>query len=81
MTHTPHDIAQDFPDQAVAIADLKATDAHFANLLEAYHVANRAVHRAETRVEPMSDQAEADLRRERAKLKDQIARALAPTAG
>ena len=81
MTHTPHDIAQDFPDQAAAIADLKATDAHFANLLEAYHVVKRGVHRAETRVEPMSDQAEADLRRERAKLKDQIARALAPTAG
>lgn len=81
MTHTPHDISADFPGQAEVISQLKATDAHFSHLLDAYHVANRVVHRAETRVEPMSDQAETDLRRERAKLKDQIARALAQTAG
>ncbi len=80
MSHTPHDIADDFPGQSETIARLKAADAHFARLLEAYHVANRAVHRAETRVEPMSEQAEADLRRERARLKDQIARALVMTA-
>jgi uncharacterized protein YdcH (DUF465 family) len=80
MSHTPHDIAEDFPGQADTISRLKTTDAHFAHLLDAYHTANRAVHRAETRVEPMSEQAEADLRRERAKLKDQIARHLGQAA-
>lgn len=81
MSHTPHDIAEDFPGQADTISRLKTTDAHFAHLLDAYHTANRGVHRAETRVEPMSEQAEAELRRERAKLKDQIAHALSQAAG
>jgi len=77
MTHTPHELAEEFPGAAEAIAALKARDAHFARLVDDYHEVNRAVHRAETRVEPMDDATEEALRRRRLALKDEIARALA----
>ena len=50
MTHTPHELHEEFPEHAEAISRLKQSDAHFARLAEEYHEINRAVHRAE----PMS---------------------------
>ena len=76
MTNTPHELAEDFPAEAEKISTLKQTDAHFARLVEAYHTVNRAVHRAETQVEPVSDDHETDLRRQRMQLKDEIGRIL-----
>ena len=72
MSHTPHELVADFPEKADKIHTLKTTDAHFAKLAEEYHELNRAVHRAETNVEPMDQLAETDLRKKRAALKDQI---------
>lgn len=77
MTHTPHELAEDFPGQQDRIHALKQTDAHFARLVAEYHEVNRAVHRAETRVEPVAEAHEAQLRRRRMELKDEIARRLA----
>ncbi len=76
MSHTPHDLAEDFPGQAQLISELKSRDAHFARLADQYHEINRAVHRAEAGVEPMSDEHETSLRKERMRLKDEIARLL-----
>ncbi len=73
MTHTPHELAADFPEHAQKIHDLKTTDAHFAKLAEAYHPLNRAIHRAETGVEPVDDLAETEMHKKRMVLKDQIA--------
>lgn len=72
MSHTPHELAEDFPEQAEKMHDLRGTDAHFAKLYDAYHLANRATHRAETDVEPTTDDHLAELRRERMRLKDEI---------
>ncbi len=72
MSNTPHDLLEDFPAEANRISALKEADAHFARLVEEYHEVNRAVHRAETRVEAVSDEHEAELRKKRAALKDQI---------
>ena len=72
MSHTPHELAEEFPDKIEAMSQLKQTDAHFARLSEEYHEINRAVHRAETNVEPMEELAEVDLRKKRAALKDEI---------
>jgi uncharacterized protein len=77
MSNTPHELHDDFPDKAEAIHALKTSDPHFARLAEEYHDINRAVHRAETLVEPVGDAEEATLRRRRMQLKDEIARALA----
>lgn len=72
MAHTPHELAEEFPAEAELIRKLKQEDAHFAKLAEDYHTVNRAVHRAETHVEPVSQQTETELRKSRADLKDQI---------
>ena len=72
MTHTPHELHQEFPEHAEKISRLKQSDVHFAKLAESYHAVNRSVHRAETNVEPMDQIFETDLRKQRASLKDQI---------
>ena len=77
MSHTPHELHEEFPEHAEKITALKTTDAHFARLAEEYHEVNRAVHRAETDVAPMEDLAAGELRKKRAHLKDEIYRMLA----
>ncbi len=77
MSHTPHELSEDFPGQDARIHELKAENAHFAALAQKYHDLNRAVHRAESDVEPTDDLHMADLRKQRMALKDEIARLLA----
>jgi hypothetical protein len=72
MSHTPHELAEEFPDKVEVMHELKTSDAHFAKLADDYHEVNRAVHRSETNLEPMADAAEVELRRKRAQLKDNI---------
>lgn len=72
MSHTPHELAEEFPEHVDAIHRMKTQDAHFARLFDEYHNVNRAVHRAETRLDVMSDQAEEDLRKSRLRLKDEL---------
>lgn len=77
MTHTPHELAEEFPEHAQKIHDLKTNDAHFARLSDDYHAVNRAIHRAETGVEPVAEHTETDMRKRRMALKDEIAALLA----
>lgn len=77
MSHTPHELAEEFPADVDKISALKTSDAHFSKLAEAYHEVNRAVHRAETNVEPIEQLAEVELRKKRSQLKDEIAALLA----
>nr|WP_321252104.1 YdcH family protein [uncultured Ruegeria sp.] len=72
MSHTPHELAEEFPEKVDAMSQLKQSDAHFARLSDEYHEINRTVHRAETNVEPMEELAEVELRKKRAALKDEI---------
>lgn len=72
MSHTPHELHEEFPDYAERLTALKTENAHFARLAEDYHVINRKVHSAETNVTPISPDAETDLRKQRAALKDEI---------
>jgi uncharacterized protein len=76
MTHTPHELADEFPEFAAKLHELKLADPHFARLAVEYHDLNRAIHRAETGVEPVSEPHEGELRRKRMELKDAIARRL-----
>ena len=73
----PHAIHEEFPNDADRIHHLKVTDGHFARLLQDYDEINDQVAGAESRQAPMSDEAETELRKKRAMLKDEIARALA----
>ncbi|MFO7772283.1 DUF465 domain-containing protein [Roseovarius gahaiensis] len=72
MSHTPHELHEEFPELADKITELKTSDAHFAKLADEYHELNRAVHRAETNVEPVEELAEVEMRKKRAALKDQL---------
>lgn len=73
MSHTPHELLEEFPDKAERITALKSADAHFARLAEDYHEVNRAIHRAETDIEPTDDLHMSEMRKKRLHLKDQIA--------
>ncbi len=76
MSHTPHELAEEFPAEVEKMHKLKLEDAHFAKLFDDYHEVNRAVHRAETLVEPTDAAHENELRQKRARLKDAIWSAL-----
>ncbi len=72
MTHTPHELAEEFPDDQEAMHQLKLSNAHFGKLSDEYHDVNRQVHRIESEIEPASDFALEDLKKKRLALKDQI---------
>lgn len=72
MTHTPHELAEEFPDKADKIHEMKTNNAHFVKLANEYHELNRTIHRLETRVEAASEEREEGLRRKRMRLKDEI---------
>jgi len=72
MSHTPHELAEEFPEHVEKMSELKQSDAHFAKLFDAYHDINRAVHRAETNIEPTDDFNMESMRKQRLKLKDEI---------
>ena len=76
MSNTPHTLHEEFPAQAAAISALKASDVHFAKLLVEYDAVNDKVHRAETRLDLMTEAEEEGLRKQRSRIKDQIAAAL-----
>jgi uncharacterized protein YdcH (DUF465 family) len=72
MSHTPHELAEEFPESAERLRALKASSAHFAKLCDEYHEVNRQIHRMETNVEPAGEAVEAVMRRKRMMLKDEI---------
>jgi hypothetical protein len=72
MSHTPHELAADFPEHAEKISALRQSNAHFARLSDEYHALNREVHRAETDVEPTSDDHLSEMRKKRMVLKDEL---------
>lgn len=71
--HTPHELAEIFPRDAIALRRLKQTDAHLARLAERHHQVNRAIHRIEAGVEAACDTRLETLRKERLHLLDTIA--------
>ncbi len=77
MTHTPHELVDEFPEHKDRIHELRLANAHFAKLADAYHDINRTVHRMETRVEAVDEATEEDARKRRLALKDEIAAMLA----
>lgn len=77
MSHVPHELHEEFPEHADALHALKTSNAHFAKLSDEYHNVNREIHRIETDIEPASDDALEDMKKQRLHLKDEIAALLA----
>ena len=63
MSHTPHELAEEFPGEVDKMHALKESNAHFAKLFDEYHAVNGTIHRAETDVEPMADEHQTELRK------------------
>ena len=80
MSNTPHTLNDEFPGQVKAIHELKANSPAFAKLLRDYDAVNDKVHRAESRIDAVTEDAEHDLRKQRVAIKDAIAKALASAA-
>ena len=72
MSHTPHELAEEFPELKDKIHEAKANNPHFLKLFDEYHEVNREVHRLETRVETASEDYEHELRKKRMVLKDEL---------
>ena len=72
MSHTPHELAEEFPDRVAQMSAMKQSNAHFSKLFDEYHEKNRAVHRAETDVEPTDDMHMAEMRKQRLAIKDEL---------
>jgi uncharacterized protein YdcH (DUF465 family) len=72
MSNTPHQLADEFPEHVDRIRSLRGTDGHFRRIAEEYETVNRAIHKAETNIEPADDFHMADMRKERMRLKDEI---------
>tara|TARA_R110002094_G_scaffold47060_7_gene58701 strand:- start:1638 stop:1889 length:252 start_codon:yes stop_codon:yes gene_type:complete len=72
MSHVPHELSEEFPELVEQMATLRQTDGHFEKLADDYHTLNRALHRAETNIEPTSDDHMVDMRKQRMVLKDEI---------
>lgn len=80
MSHTPHELAEEFPADIEKMQALKLKDAHFAKLFEDYSEVNLTIHKSELKIEPMADEHEEALRKKRMVLKDEIAQMLRETA-
>ncbi|MCB1423853.1 MAG: YdcH family protein [Nitratireductor sp.] len=72
MSNVPHELAEEFPEHADKIHEMKTGNAHFAKLFDEYHEINRAIHRAETDIEPTDDFHMEDMRKQRMRLKDEL---------
>ncbi|TIX51598.1 YdcH family protein [Alteraurantiacibacter aquimixticola] len=72
MSHTPHELADEFPQDHAVLHRLKMEDAHFARLAEEYHEVNREIHRIESEVEAASDDRAEELKKQRLALADEI---------
>lgn len=81
MSHTPHELAEAFPEHVELMRRLKTEDAHYSRLADEHHELNREIHRAETNVEPMSDMHMEELRKKRLRLLDEISAILRAAAG
>jgi len=72
MSNIPHEILAEFPEFATKISELKTNDAHFAKLYDEYYEVNKAIHLAETNIEPTDDFNMENMRKKRIMLKDTI---------
>ena len=73
MSHTPHELAEEFPGSLDAIHALRTSNTHFALLADRYHDLNRRLHRMEKNLEPADDFTVEDLKKQRLRLMDEIA--------
>jgi uncharacterized protein len=73
MTPIPHELRDEFPQEAQFIERLTESDYEFRRLSTRYEEVNRNIYRIESEEEPTSDEVLEKLKKRRLKLKDEIA--------
>ncbi|HEY6860643.1 MAG TPA: DUF465 domain-containing protein [Pseudolabrys sp.] len=74
--HIPHELQDEFPDEALFIERLIKSNYEFGQLAAHYNEVNRQIYRIETEEEPTTDEVLERLKKQRLKLKDDIANRL-----
>lgn len=71
--HIPHELPEEFPDDARFIEQLSKSNYEFRRLTADYNEVNQQIYRIESEDEPTIDEVLQSLRKQRLKLKDDIA--------
>jgi uncharacterized protein len=74
--HIPHELPEEFPDEIALMARLAQDNYLFKRLASRYDDVNRQIHRIESEEQPVADAVLEQLKKERLKLKDEIAHML-----
>ncbi|MFM5917571.1 MAG: YdcH family protein [Novosphingobium sp.] len=77
MSHTPHQLADEFPHDHWLLHELKLRNPHFVTLADRYQAVNGEIHRIEAGVETRSDSYVEDLKKQRLALIDEISQIIA----
>jgi uncharacterized protein len=72
----PHELPEEFADESRLIAQLTKTNYLFRRLASRYDEINLQIYRIESEEEPTTDQVLERLKKQRLRLKDEIARML-----
>jgi uncharacterized protein YdcH (DUF465 family) len=75
--HIPHELQEEFSAQAGLIERLRNTNHDFGRLASRYEDVNHSIHRIESEAEPADDAVVEEFKKQRLKLKDEIASFLA----
>ena len=73
MSNTPHELADEFPQDHALLHTLKVSNPHFVTLSDRYHEVNGEIHRIEAEIETPSDEYTETLKKKRLALLDEIA--------
>ena len=73
MSNTPHQLADEFPNDHALLHKLKLENAHFVTLADRYQAINGEIHRIDAGVENTSDEYAETLKKKRLALIDEIA--------
>lgn len=74
--HIPHELPEEFREEVRFIERLAKTDYQFRQLTIQYDEVNKHIFRIESEDEPTTDEVLEDLKKQRLRLKDEIASAL-----
>ena len=77
MSHVPHDLHEEFPQDVEVLHALKTGSSHFVGLADRYHAVNREIHRIDSGVEAASDDHAEQLKRQRLAMLDEISAMIA----
>lgn len=72
MSHTPHQLTEEFPQMTDQIHALKQSNTHFSRLVDEYHVLNQNIYQAESDIEPTDDFNLKTMHKKRMRIKDEI---------